>query len=1837
MKYKRLLAAFLSVTMVFTMLATITLNVSALEVGDTVSYEAEETMIARYDNLTIGTITGLSSPAPSVSSTPNAICASAAGIPQITYPTTSASVYVPLYYVFEITVPEDGVYSMTVNYRGHGTGRMVSIYAGDSTGLGEDLKLLDVSGDQLLGKVNGAYFSGGNSNHIETQNVSATGRLSSTDPRANEFYLPAGKIYIKSIITGVASGATGIGTTDAGTRLNVDLLKLKLVTKAGGLADYSEVEAAKARVPADLTTMYTAETVTAVNEAIAAVDYTKLIADQADVDAMAKAINEAVKALALITPVDAAQTKCVAIDCQNPAKSSHAFVTTQKYDDGTFFSRFEGVNAGDYAQYNIDVPVAGYYLLTIDYRAHESVGKAYFYLNGEKQENNFDSPGSANSRQQIILGKYYFYKGDNSLKFEMYAKGSNNAAAKLNIFNFILDPYKDPEPTIQVEGEPINFWAFETTDPANSTPDVFGIDQVDIPVSFVNTTGAGQYAQYKFDIEYPGEYKLLVRYRSGATSGFAKAYVNGEEVAKPFDSSGMNEKVYYDNLGYHNFVEGENTLKFEITGKGATRNGYNLIMYSFYLVPVNYKASTDYGFTELSPAVSTEKVNIYPMYSVNQLSSLYTVTADDKNLPVIQYGASEYDYGEFSMKSGPVTVKVAFKDDINKYEISPKKLGITGTVSGKTLTFTLEKDEYIIIKINDNGRRLIITADPGETDVPASSGTGIFNITEAKYGADHTGKIISTDAIQRAVDDAAAYAVQNSKSGIVYVPPGVYQSGTIMLRSNVSLYLAGGVTLWGSTREMDWMPKGRKESIGRAVSYFVFTDNNTVNTKVYGRGTVDGNAKTFKNTVGWNYAIECLAPLNSSYFSTDGITYRGSGVWCVVPAWCQNLEFTNFKVYNNVGYGEDDGIDIVGCQNVVVRNSISVNWDDPYSTKTQYEGFEINAGWGPAAGKNTKNENILFEDCLAWTGCYGFKIGQGIGYDQHDITVKDSTVYDCAVGFGIHHKRYPAKVYNIVFDGIDVENITRSNEDHKMWFQCFSENNDNNADLLGNIIHDITVKNINVRARSTTLPKMIARKDGTYISNVTFENITMYGSTAPMATMGQLGFTMNTANPGLNISGDLSSKDKTRGHVYNARNYGVLGTTSSKIPAVYYNNSGSAIATESEATALGGMTAKLTASVPALYNMVDFGSGISSIDIRFASAVSNGQIELRLDSASGTLIGTLDASGSSASVYKVNSVQITGASGIHDLYLVAKNGTINLDYIDILRTSNAVMKGQDTIKDVNFGGGTTSIDVRVRSTNSVGMITLREGGASGTVIGTINVGLNTSSTLKTLTLSSAVTGVKDIYIEASEGVDVESISFIPAIIPHISSAAAIADKNVSYGTLLSAITLPTSVSVTLSNSTTVTADIASWDIASYKADVPGTYTFIGTIAAAAGFTNESGVTASLKVKVAELNTDTLKALIKTAKDKKDAATYGTGNGSYAPAQKTALESAIAAAQSIVDRSGVTIAELTSGMTALQIAIDNFNATLVVVNYTALNDLITQCETLHAGAEEGTDTGKYAQGSKAVFKTAIDAAKSVAGNTAATQTAVDAAKTALQSALDLFKSKQNTEEGSTVNFDVLNALITTARSKAGDSVYGDKNGDYPASAKTVLESAITAASAVADNASVTQAIVDAAEAVLKTALEAFNSTKIIVNYQPLKDLIGTAEALKSLSKEGSTTGSYPASAMAALKAAIDAAAAFADDTHVSQQMVDAAVTALAKAVSLFGESKITSDITDDDPDGIDNSDGTGDTNTQDSPSNSNGSNSSNDSPKTGDHASATLSMLMILGLASIVLISRKRKA
>lgn len=493
----------------------------------------------------------------------------------------------------------------------------------------------------------------------------------------------------------------------------------------------------------------------------------------------------------------------------------------------------------------------------------------------------------------------------------------------------------------------------------------------------------------------------------------------------------------------------------------------------------------------------------YPMPSIYTQSEAYSLRANEETIPVVKY-LPEYDYAQFSF-AGTVTIEVTANQRIESYSISPLAKNIKGTVDGNKLTFTLSTSTYVIVDINERPnenpdekdpskirKRLVIAADPLETDIPDASGEGIYNVLE-EYNADNTGETITSGAIQQAIDDAHA-----AGGGIVYIPAGVYKSSNIILKSNVTFYLAGGAVIVGTGRGEDYTNDFRKDSISDG-TYFIRTEIDSENITMRGRGTIDGKGvemrrrkmtdapPTHKN--GEGFINNLLVPMATSNFKFDGLTLRDGGFWAFMVVRSDNVTITNYKGYQDLHVLEDDAIDINESQNVLVKHAIAISDDDTFSTKTwPQKGMSKN--W-PGAIEHL--ENVTFDDCLAWTRCAAFKLGMGICTAQIGVSIRNSYVYQSARALLVDHayteNPLPEEGYalNVTFENIDIERVG-INQFGNYWFRV-------STSTAGDV-SNILFKNINVRQTGGESPIQGNPTRGGMVNGVTFTDIYVGGKLA---------------------------------------------------------------------------------------------------------------------------------------------------------------------------------------------------------------------------------------------------------------------------------------------------------------------------------------------------------------------------------------------------------------------------------------------------------------------------------------------------------------------------------------------------------------------------------------------------------------------------------------------------------------------------------------------------------------------------------------------------------------------
>ena len=211
-----------------------------------------------------------------------------------------------------------------------------------------------------------------------------------------------------------------------------------------------------------------------------------------------------------------------------------------------------------------------------------------------------------------------------------------------------------------------------------------------------------------------------------------------------------------------------------------------------------------------------------------------------------------------------------------------------------------------------------------------------YNILDFGAKADTT--VLSTIALQRAIDSCSA-----AGGGRVVVPTGSYKIGSIILKSDVHIYLEQGATLYGSTDLKDYLPmKSDYVSLRTQTTtiQLIYADK-VSNVVIDGNGTIDGQGRTFVKQ-SWNdegiTRPHLIRFIQSHDITVRGITLRNSGCWMQHYLACDRLHIDGIKVFNRNNYN-NDALDLDGCHDVIVRGMISDSDDDGITLKSSRAGY----------------------------------------------------------------------------------------------------------------------------------------------------------------------------------------------------------------------------------------------------------------------------------------------------------------------------------------------------------------------------------------------------------------------------------------------------------------------------------------------------------------------------------------------------------------------------------------------------------------------------------------------------------------------------------------------------------------------------------------------------------------------------------------------------------------------------------------------------------------------------------------------------------------------------------
>ena len=271
------------------------------------------------------------------------------------------------------------------------------------------------------------------------------------------------------------------------------------------------------------------------------------------------------------------------------------------------------------------------------------------------------------------------------------------------------------------------------------------------------------------------------------------------------------------------------------------------------------------------------------------------------------------------------------------------------------------------------------------------------------FGIKSNGSTLNTTSIQKAID----YINENGGGRLVFYV-GRYLTGTIHLKSNVTIQLEEGAILLGSVNPFDYEHKTNWTAL-------IFAHDQK-NIGITGKGVIDGQGfivannlvdlihkGVVKDPLKYDRPWEGIRPLNiyfrgCSNIIIKGITMKDPGSWNQEYDQCRNVIIDGITV-DSKSYWNNDGVDIVDCDSVSVTNSFIDAADDGICLKSHDPNFIC--------------QNVYVHNNTIRTSANGIKFGTASMGGFRNIKIINNLVFDT----------YRSAITFAAVDGGIVENV----------------------------------------------------------------------------------------------------------------------------------------------------------------------------------------------------------------------------------------------------------------------------------------------------------------------------------------------------------------------------------------------------------------------------------------------------------------------------------------------------------------------------------------------------------------------------------------------------------------------------------------------------------------------------------------------------------------------------------------------------------------------------------------------------------------------------------------------
>ncbi|MDX2082204.1 MAG: glycoside hydrolase family 28 protein [Terrimicrobiaceae bacterium] len=277
----------------------------------------------------------------------------------------------------------------------------------------------------------------------------------------------------------------------------------------------------------------------------------------------------------------------------------------------------------------------------------------------------------------------------------------------------------------------------------------------------------------------------------------------------------------------------------------------------------------------------------------------------------------------------------------------------------------------------------------------------ITTITD--HGAETGTVSVQTVPIQKAIDSVAS-----AGGGTVRVPAGLFQTGTVQLKSHVTLHLDNGAVLKGSGNLADYpeVAGGFTDAVGQSRNRCLIYAKDAVSPAITGHGTIDGNGGSFAfEQDGRPFMVRFI---DCRDIRVTGVTLKDSPGWVSHYLGCENVLIHGVTIQSRVN-SNNDGIDVDSCRRVRISDCDIDTGDDAICIK---------------ATRATPSDDIIATGCRISSDWGALKLGTESAGDFRNILFSNMIIRDTNGGGLKLISMDGCRMENVVAENLIMDNVS---------------------------------------------------------------------------------------------------------------------------------------------------------------------------------------------------------------------------------------------------------------------------------------------------------------------------------------------------------------------------------------------------------------------------------------------------------------------------------------------------------------------------------------------------------------------------------------------------------------------------------------------------------------------------------------------------------------------------------------------------------------------------------------------------------------------------------------------